>query len=170
MMHRLLAAVLLVLAGAWLLPVPAHACSCVTDSEPEQIENAEVMFSGTVTGGRAIGGTRTYTVAVDRVYRGQVHATQAVKTPTQSPACGLELPEGGPYLVLGYLENGVLWANSCGGTRTGAPPADLGAGYPPQPGSSENPVVWVVLGGVVLVLAATIIVPAVVRRRSAGPR
>ena len=99
------------------------------------------------------------------MYRGQVLTTQIVKTHTQGPAYGLDLDGAGPFLVLGYLQNAVLWADSCGGTRTGATPAGLGAGYPPQPGSSENPVRWLVLGGVLVVLAATVSVPAVVRRR-----
>jgi hypothetical protein len=165
-----LAALLLGLVVHWLEPVPAHACSCVTDSEPELIRSAEVIFTGSIVGDRAWGDTRTYTFDVDRVYRSQVRTAQTVKTHTQGPACGLELPGAGPYLVMGYRQDGVLWANSCGGTRAGAAPAELGDGYPPQPGASESPVPWVVLGGVILVLATIGILPAVVRRRSARPK
>lgn len=164
-----LSGILLALAAAWATPAAAYACSCVTDSEPELIGNAEVIFTGSVSNERAWGGTRTYTFAVDRVYRSQVLATQTVRTDSQGQACGLELRGAGPYLVMGYLQNGVLWANSCGGTRAGATPAELGDGYPPQPGSSESPVPWLVLSGVIVVLAAIGIVPAVVRRRSGRP-
>ncbi len=96
-------------------------------------------------------------------------ATQTVKTPTQNPACGLELSGAGPYLVLGYLQNGVLWANSCGGTRTGATPAELGAGYPPQTGSAPTGLTWTpTTVGVTLVVGAAFvgIVLVVARRRS----
>ena len=129
-----LAGVLLALVAVWLTPASAYACSCVTDSEPELVRTAEVIFTGTVADDRSLGDTRTYTFTVDRVFRGQVLATQTVRTHTQGPACGLDLEGPGPYLVLGYLRDGVLLANSCGGTRAGAPPAELGAGYPPQPG------------------------------------
>lgn len=136
------AAMLLALAATWLTPAPAYACSCVTDSEPELIANAGVIFTGTVSQDRAVGQTRTYTFAVDRVYKGEAHATQLAETPVQSPACGLELSGPGPFLVLGYLDQGRLQVNSCGGTRPGGPPVDLGAGYPPQPGSATTGLTW----------------------------
>ena len=164
-----LAGVLLALVAAWLSPASAYACSCVTDSEPELVRNAEVIFTGTVTKDRAAGDTRTYTFAVDRAYRGQVLTTQTVTTPAQGPACGLDLEGPGPYLVLGYLQNGVLWANSCGGTRTGAVPAELGDGYPPTPGSAPTGVTWTpASSGLTLVVGAACIGLAlyVARRRS----
>ena len=169
-MRAILAGVLLALTAVWLTPAPAYACSCVTDSEPALIDNAGVIFTGTVTGDHSLGDTRTYTFAVDRVFRGQVFATQTVKTPTQGPACGLELSGAGPYLVLGYLQNGVLWANSCGGTRTGATPAELGSGYPPQPGSAPTGLTWTpTSGGVTLVVGAAFIgIALVVARRRSG--
>lgn len=167
-----LAGVLLALVAAWLVPAPAYACSCVTDSEPELIANAQVIFTGTLTDDRSQHDTRTYTFAVDRVFRGEAHAIQTARTPTQSPACGLDLEGPGPYLVLGYLENGVLWANSCGGTRTGATPTELGPGSPPQPGSAPTGLTWTPANsGLTLVIGAAFLVIAVVvaRRRSGRP-
>ena len=167
-----LTGVLLALVAAWLSPAPAYACSCVTDSEPELARNAEVIFTGTVTEDRAIGDTRTYTFAVDRVYRGHVLTTQTVRTHTQGPACGLDLAGPGPYLVLGYLRDGVLLANSCGGTRAGAPPAELGAGNPPQTSSAPTGVTWTPANsGLTLVIGAAFIGLAVylARRRSGRP-
>ena len=154
-----LATVLLVLSAAWLTPGRAYACGCVYDADdPELVRRAEVIFTGTVTNDRAWGGTRTYTFAVDRVYRGRVLATQTVTTPSEGPACGLELSGAGPYLVLGYLKNGQLWANSCGGTRTGGPPPELGEGYPPQPGSAPTGLTWTpTSGGMTLVIGAVFI-------------
>jgi hypothetical protein len=158
----------LALAAAWATPAPAYACSCTTDVEVELVRNAEVIFTGSIVGDRAWGDTRTYTVAVDRVYRGQVLTTQTVRTPTQGPACGLELPEAGPYLVLGYLKNGELWANSCGGTRAGTPPAELGDGYPPQPGSAPTGVTWTPTSGVLTLVvgAAFLGIALVIARRA----
>jgi hypothetical protein len=173
----LLAAALLALGALWSSPTPAYACSCVTDSEPELIRNAGVIFTGTVTGDRSLGSTRTYTFAVDRVYRGQVLTTQTVKTPSRSPACGLELSTAGPHLVLGYLENGVLWANSCGGTRAGTAPASLGVGEvplpypaspPTDPATEEDPRNgrWVPLVAFILALTTAAVVGlSLVRRR-----
>ena len=171
-----LAAVLVGLTAVWATPVPAYACSCVTDSEPELIRNAGVIFTGTLSQERTFGDTRTYTLAVDRVYRGQVLARQTVKTPAQGPACGLELSGAGPYLVLGYLQDGVLWANSCGGTRAGAAPASLGAGQPPVPDpaspaadgeASPGIGTWLPIVGFSLALTAAAVVGlSLVRRRS----
>ncbi len=88
-----LAGVLLALVAAWLSPASAYACSCVTDSEPELVRNAEVIFTGTVTKDRAAGDTRTYTFAVDRAYRGQVLTTQTVTDSRPGP--GLRARPGG---------------------------------------------------------------------------
>ncbi|HZA72482.1 MAG TPA: hypothetical protein VE476_06160 [Propionibacteriaceae bacterium] len=167
-----LAGVLLALVAVWLTPAPAYACSCVTDSEPEKIRNAGVIFTGTVADDHSLGDTRTYTFTVDRVFRGQALATQTVKTPSQGPACGLDLQGPGPYLVLGYLQDGVLWANSCGGTRTGAAPAELGPGYSPQPGSAPTGLTWTpTSAGVILLVGAAFLGIALVvaRRRSGRP-
>ena len=166
-----LAAVLVTLTAVWATPVPAYACSCLTDSERGLIRNAGVIFTGTLTEERTSGATRTYTFAVDRVYRGQVRTAQTVKTPAQRPACGLDLSGAGPYLVLGYLKDGVLWANACGGTRTGAAPAELGAGYPPQPGSAPTGLTWTpTSGGVTLLVGAAFLgIALLVARRGSGP-
>ena len=59
------------------------------DSEAELVRSAEVIFTGSVVGDRALGDTRTYTFAVDRVYRGQVLTTQ-----TQDPTALEVAPDG----------------------------------------------------------------------------
>ena len=160
------ATVLLVLAAGWVFPGRAYACGCVTDSEPELIRNAQVIFAGTVTDDRVWGGTRTYTFTVDRVYRGEVHQVQAVRTNVGSAACELELGGTGPFLVMGYYQEGRVWANSCGGTRPGAAPADLGAGYPPRPGAAPTGLTWTpTSGGMTLLIGAAFIGIAVVLAR-----
>ena len=78
---RLLAALLLVLASAWVLPASAYACSCAYDQQdPELVRRAEVIFTGTLIRDRSVGQTRTLTFAVERVYKGQAAATQGIRT------------------------------------------------------------------------------------------
>ena len=129
-----------------------------------------MIFLGTVVDERTLGGTRTYTFRVDRVYKGQAYATQTVKTEAQGPACGLELNGPGPFLLHAYQEPAgaaALRANSCGGTREGGPPANLGEGYPPLPGGGTSPV-WIAVP--VVVLSAAFALSALAwRRRLARP-
>jgi hypothetical protein len=158
---------LLVVAAAWVTPSPAYACTCRASTEAEQLERASVVFIGTVVGDRAAGDTRTYTFAVDRVYRGRVLATQDLNTHVQSSACGLDLPAGGQYLVLGFLQNDVLLASSCGGTRLGGPPAELGPGYPPLSDSARTGLTWTPTNSTMTLLigAAFLVFAVVVARR-----
>ncbi len=173
MTARLLAVLLLVLSTTWLSPAPAHACTCRPSTEAEQLERASVVFLGTVSDDRASGDTRTYTFAVNRVYRGQVETLQPVLTHVQSSACGLDLTGAGPYVVLGFLQNGEVLASSCGGTRPGAPPAELGAGYPPR-APAPTGLTWTPSSGILtLLIGVACIGYAVVvarRRSSGGPR
>jgi hypothetical protein len=142
-----LAGLLLIVATWWAAPPPAYACSCAYQrDDPELTRIADVIFVGTVVGDRTLGETRTYTFTVDRVYKGQAHATQKLTTHAQGPACGLELNGPGPYLVYAYQEPEgaeALHANSCGGSREGGPPANLGEGYPPLPGRSGISPAWI---------------------------
>ena len=64
----------------------------------------------------------------------------------------MELTGPGPYLVQARLkqEGGrSLHANSCGGTREGGAPADLGEGYPPLAGGGVSPA-WIAVPVVAL--------------------
>jgi hypothetical protein len=123
-----------------------------------------------VVGDRTLGHTRTYTFTADRVYKGQAYATQTVKTEARSSACGLELNGSGPFLLHAYQEPPgaeALHADSCGGTREGGPPANLGEGYPPLAGGGTSPV-WLVVP--VVVLSAAFALSALFwRRRIANP-
>lgn len=167
MTARLLAALLLVLAGIWVAPASAYACTCRESTESEQLERASVAFIGTVVADQATGDTRTYTFAVDRVYRGRVEASQPVLTHVQNSACGLELPGASQYLVLGFVQDGAILASSCGGTRPGGAPALLGPGYPPQSGSAPTGLTWTPSSGgwTLLVGAACLVFAVVVARR-----
>ena len=83
-----------------------YACSCRYEpDDPELARIADAIFAG--NRGRRPPlwrDSRTYSFAVDRVYKGQVHATQQVTTHVQGPACGLELNGSGPFLVHAYQD------------------------------------------------------------------
>jgi hypothetical protein len=168
----ILAGLLASMATWWAGPERAYACSCAYQrDDPELVRIADVIFIGTVVGDRTLGDTRTYTFAVDRVFKGQAYATQTVTTHTQGPACGLELAGSGPFLVHAYQEpEGVesLSANSCGGTREGGPPTTLGEGYPPLTGRSGISPTWIAVP-IVALSAAFAFAALAWRRRLARP-
>lgn len=125
-----LAVTSLVVLGA--TATPAWACRCVPADTAQHVEAAEAVFSGTITARDESGGLTgevVYSVAVDRVYKGDVEAEVTVATSSQETACGLpDLPQGEPLLFFGSADavgidrgDGVAsdadWhANSCNGT------------------------------------------------------
>jgi hypothetical protein len=174
---RLLAALLLVLACTWVLPAPAYACSCIYDEQdPELVQRAEVIFTGTLTKDQSSGQTRTLTFAVERVYKGRATATQEIKTRPDSAACGLELAGSGPFLILAASDPdwpGQLSANLCGGSRAAPAPASLGAGYPPQPNPPPTGLTWTPTSATATLLIGVAflgIALLIVRRRPGGPK
>lgn len=83
---------------------PAHACSCAALPGAEQHRyDADVVLTGQVVDRREAGGDATYTIHVDRVYRGSAKAWQEVVTASQSSPCGLSLTIGEPVLLLGWV-------------------------------------------------------------------
>ena len=136
----LLVPLLLVVSGA-----PASACSCVSASVAEHRRQADAVFSGEVlerSGGRDGVGSVTYTVRVDRVFKGEVAAEQEVLSGAQSSACGIELEAAQRALFFAHsAESGSaparLSTSSCSGTRPGGGGRGLGAGHPPTGGSTD---------------------------------
>lgn len=102
---------------------------------------AEVVLSGQIIDRREVDQTATYTIAVDRVYRGSATSYQQVVTPAHGGSCGLELPSTGPVLLLAGTRAdpfgtkpapGQLVAGLCGGSSaTDVIPAVLGPGRAP---------------------------------------
>lgn len=139
----------------------AHACNCVTDDDALFVRTADVIFTGTLLTqeriregdgllDRLFGGAEyvddvVLTFAADRVYKGTASARQQIRTPAQSPACGLELSGPGPFLVFARLPEAdpvftgpgpELVSSSCSGTRPvssgqGAEALGLGRGDVP---------------------------------------
>lgn len=99
-----LAAGSLVVAGA--AGTPAYACSCIPPDLPTYVDNAEAVFTGTVTD-RAQEGrldTVVHTVSVDQVYKGEPAPEVTLSTAGHEAACGLpDLPRGEPLLFFGSL-------------------------------------------------------------------
>ncbi|MEO8106934.1 MAG: hypothetical protein ABI720_06405 [Actinomycetes bacterium] len=197
-------ALLIVVGGLVVMTGSAQACSCAGGSDAKYFEWAEAVFAGEIvdrTGelrsksqtqsGQTVygGGSFTYTVAVDAVYKGEVDATQKFVAGTQGSACGLVLPKSGPILVYGFTSKKQASGDgapehygtgSCSGTAaTPAVPASFGAGEPPigaetSPPPSAAPLptappvdigtatgsTWAVMFGIAL-LASLVVVGAV---------
>jgi hypothetical protein len=173
---RVLGALLLALAGIWVLPSSAYACSCVyAQQDPELVRRAEVIFTGTLIRDQSFDQTRTLTFAVERVYKGQATATQEIKTRADSAACGLELAGSGPFLIQAGSHPdwpGQVSADLCGGSRAAPAPASLGAGYPPRPNPPPTGLTWTPTSGtatLVIGVAFLGIALLIVRRRSGRP-
>lgn len=194
---RLIRAALVTVAVAGLIQLvavfgaaPAVACSCVSMSDREYVEGADVIFKGTLLdreepeagldGLFSSADPATLTFAVSEVYKGQVGPTAQVRTAMSGASCGLEIEGEGPFLVFTEFGDDGLTASLCGGTRDmpEEPPAALGDPRPPagsgEPASFERtsgttdsggagPMVWVT-GGAAVALAA-LLAHRIVRRK-----
>jgi hypothetical protein len=175
----LLAAVLLALSTLWASPAPAYACSCRPASDDQFAAQAAAIFTGTLVENRVDepAQRRTLTFAVDRVFKGQVTATQVVTSHASGASCGVEITGPGPFLVFAQAEPTGLTADLCGGTRSGPAPASLGVGQQPQPDPAAPSAgrqdaeprsgMWIPLVGFILALTAAAVVGlSLVRPRS----
>lgn len=114
-----------VLGSSALAAAPAAACGCAAPSRVV-LADAEVVFSGTVRRETGLSDRRAFTVAVDRVFRGEVHRRQDVVTPDRSSACGLAWRVGDRVIAAGAPLGDAVSAELCGGSMS----ARLdGAGY-----------------------------------------
>ncbi len=146
--------------GVAAAPV-AGACSCAMADAADAFESSVAVFSATSMerrderDGRERGSADPvrYVFEVDRVYKGDVHATQSVVTAASGSSCGLELTGPGPFLVFTHEDpvvdgepmtpgvlDGELVSGLCSGTRQVTDeqpvPASFGAGTTPTSGSS----------------------------------
>lgn len=149
----LVAALLVGLAITAFAPTPAYACSCVGGTAPDFVQGAEVVITGTMERRDepavwdSSADPATYTVTVDRVYKGTATPTQEVLTPMSGASCGLEnIKLGERYVVFGSHQSLMgelsddLWATLCGGTDLATPDyvasveEAAGEGAPPPSG------------------------------------
>lgn len=182
---------LLLFAAVVLLPVGAErawACDCFGLTDAEAFERSGAVFVGelaerkepSVSGSSAADVRLVFTV--ERVFKGDVHATQSVVTSADGGSCGLEISGPGPHLIFGRPRgtSTEIDAGLCDGTRALADepvPEAFGAGTAPIAGSSEigrdRSGLWIAsAAGLVLIglLAAVIAVPLWVYRRMRRPR
>ncbi len=139
------------LAGTFVTTGTAQACSCAVGPKAQPFKGADAVFYGEIVErsgqrwidyGQASGpGQFTYTVDVDRVFKGAVSETQEFVAGTQGSACGAVFPKDGPILVYGQAGNGVATGKVapdqystglCSGSyAAAAPPTGFGEGAAP---------------------------------------
>jgi hypothetical protein len=155
LLRALLAAVVAATGLVLAAPAPAVACSCVTADPARLVRWADVVVVGELSGIAAaperdvISSTDPvgYTIAVDRVLKGEAGGTVEVVSARFGASCGLEgLEVGRSYVVLAAHHDIMgkptdeLWASLCGGTAPASRSyiaeleAVTGPGRPPDPG------------------------------------
>lgn len=118
--RRLVLALVVVAFGAAFFahPLkPAYACSCVPARPPlESRDEAQTVFSGTVSAVQGEAGGLLVTFDVDRIWKGPEGSSLTLTTSESSASCGYEFVQGESYLVYGMAQDGRLTTNLC--TRT----------------------------------------------------
>ena len=194
--------VLAVLFAGIVLPgATAQACSCAMADGAQYMNWADAAFFGQIVDkdrllrGDAAGPTiqgkgptiqgptgAVYTVEVEQVYKGQVHAQQAFVASANGAACGRTFPASGGVLIYGDRvpdrgdsqgrDEPVKYStNLCSGSyTTEIAPTGLGEGHPPigatpalasdltieQDDGSSTGALVALAGGMVLLLAAAL--------------
>lgn len=120
--RSLLLALILACAGVVLTQMPAHACKCVDSSVKQDVNRADVVFSGVLvdaadgTFGKRDRDATVFEIEADTVYKGDV-IRPAVKVTSRATSCGLgNLTTGRPYLFFADEAGSTLIADQCGGT------------------------------------------------------
>ena len=146
------AAVLLGVFAAMVAPPgKAYACDCAGISTDRALRQSTAVFRGTVLEKRSVGrraeARNDMRVAVDAVYKGEVHKEQVVASPKQATACGLDPKVGSTWVI--FAGDGVegsgndavqrLITTLCSGNvPSGTVPAGLGEARPPIDGASDR--------------------------------
>ena len=146
-----LAAVLLVVLGAWVSPAKAFACECAGISTSRALRQADTVFRGTLVDstdvGRGESARSDLRFRVDTVYKGTAYRDQVVATTRDKQDCGLHPRLDSTWVV--FATEGVqgrgdeavsrLMTSVCSGNLPdGTAPAQLGPGRPPVPGRSDR--------------------------------
>jgi hypothetical protein len=142
---------MMLLVGMIFSTGTAQACSCVAGTPQQHFKWADAVFTGEIvdrTGqrridyGQAFGpGEFTYTVAVDRVFKGEVAETQQFVSGTDGASCGVVFPRDGSIVVFGQIVKGQSGGQGqapqystslCSGSQTtSTAPTSFGDGAPP---------------------------------------
>jgi hypothetical protein len=99
---RLVAALALAAGALFTVSGPACACSCMPNPNmSERVAKADAVFVGRLVDTKTNGQSKTLTLAVDTVYKGNVSPKQEIVTPRDSAGCGLEIQGKEPWIVFG---------------------------------------------------------------------
>ena len=154
LVRRVLVLLVVGLTTVVVADAPAHAaCTCERPPLARQINDADGVFSGTVTmaSGPTTSGKRqimSYDVKVDRVYKGDITSPRVtVKSDADPSHCGLsDMTADTRYLFFVRTNEANLLANKCGGTgpakstKTQKVIALLGPGTTPNPPTPDDAV------------------------------
>ncbi len=182
-MNRRLVSLLALALGAVFLSAPAAGASCAPPIPLEEaMEQAPVVFVGTVTKVEHDGRLATFTVG--EVWKGDVEARVLVSGgPTPSDLDGLgfgesvvtsvdrNFEEGATYLVVPFgTEKGVYMDNSCSATQVYDSNLDefrpANAYTPVDPGPDGDVMIARIAVGVVVLVAGGAVAVSVMRRRA----
>ncbi|MBP8808103.1 MAG: hypothetical protein KBG48_27285 [Kofleriaceae bacterium] len=117
MTGRWLVAPLAMIVALVIAPPVADACRCRPPAPAKAAAGADVVFVGTVTAvdAPAVGRGVVGTVAVDRVWKGQVGTTVSIHdSPT---SCGRGLTAGERLIVMARRDGDRLTVRQCDGTQ-----------------------------------------------------
>jgi hypothetical protein len=169
--------------GAVFSAAPVLACSCGVgpNTAPYAFLAGARVFTGTVTqvddpegGGPLVSSARPVVVhlAVEKVYRGTVGASQTVRTVASPASCGFPFEVGQRYTVFAdpASTGDVPAVGLCGGAvQGGIDPAayGLGSGTSP-PGTHETPLRTVLACAAVLALVGALVAVLRMRRNAAA--
>ncbi|KAI9133446.1 hypothetical protein [Acaryochloris sp. CCMEE 5410] len=110
----------------FLRPQAAWACSCMQSTPEEQMERADIVFTGRVIDQKMKAaeiqpfGGRTWvqwTFEVESDQKGAVSEQVTVESASNSAACGINFQMGERYQVFANQSNTDLKASLCSGTR-----------------------------------------------------
>lgn len=138
---RLLAVALLAAGIPAVVPAPlACACSCVGYTTKQAVASATVVFEGDVVDRQPaspgmFGDEAAYTIAVTRVYKGELGAWVQVSAATAESACGVALK--GHVLVFANGRGDDLSTNLCSAPMV-VEKAKLGTGRAPGPATGAT--------------------------------
>ena len=119
--RRLLAGLLLACSAVVVLGgAPALAACPPADTDLQQWSmDADAIFTGVVASAATAGTTTTFTVDVDRIYKGETDEQVSVSTDARPGSCGLPgLVTGTAYVFFAQDDSGDLTIDRRSGTRT----------------------------------------------------
>ncbi|MGY2701507.1 hypothetical protein [Nocardioides sp. HB32] len=187
-LRTLLAGLLAAFALVAMTPAAALACSCVVGSTEQHLQDADVVFTGTLTEvepppRRVImssGDPATYHFDVHEVLKGDAPVNARVTSAVSGASCGLENMTVDQEYVVYANGDRELTANLCGGTAPAGPARVerlrqvTGPAHPPAsavaypaPGDGP-PYAWILGAGAGVGLVAAGAAALGLRRRAVG--